>query len=169
MSLTTPPAADPDRRDLALLLAWLTEEACQAANSEAPHAAGMLTWAALVVSERLDEDAPDPPTTDEVAELVEWLRQLSEMACTADEASRLDRVIALLSQRHPKPVPVSEREVSAIEALRRLRRWWGLSGAGYSAEVVQSITDWIDGGMVGPLPPFPAHANVLPPPAEEQP
>ena len=68
------------------------------------------------------------------------------------------------SPHAPEPPDV---EANAIKALRRLRRWWGLSGAGYSAEIVQGITDWIDGGMVGPLPPFPPHA--LPLPEEEQP
>ena len=52
---------------------------------------------------------PVPPIDGEVAELVVWLGQLSEMACTTEDANRLDRIIALLQQRHPTPVPVSER------------------------------------------------------------
>ena len=50
---------------------------------------------------------------------------------------------------------------AAVEALRRLRRWGRLSGGGYSADVVLGVVDWIDGGMVGPLPPLPAHALPL--------
>jgi hypothetical protein len=214
MSRNSPPAADPDKEDLAPLLAWLTEKACQAANSEAPHAAGMLTWAAQVVGERVDEDAPAPPATDEVAKLVATLEREADAEEKRDRtawitADELRRCAELLRQHYPDAAPAPapsgyayrypdgirfnwgqqvngcrpsealpywfsphapeppDVEANAIKALRRLRRWWGLSGAGYSAEIVQGITDWIDGGMVGPLPPFPPHA--LPLPEEEQP
>lgn len=42
------------------------------------------------------------------------------------------------------------------EALLRLRRW-GSMGEGYSAEEVMNISQWIDAGMEGPLPPYPEH------------
>jgi hypothetical protein len=53
------------------LIAWLTEAATQSASVKA---AGMLTWAAQVIGERVDEDTPDAdqvegPSLDDVAEL----------------------------------------------------------------------------------------------------
>jgi hypothetical protein len=113
MSRTPPPAADPDKEDLAPLLAWLTEKACQAANSEAPHAAGMLTWAAQVVGERVDEDAPAPPATDEVAKLVATLEREADAEEKRDRtawitADELRRCAEILRQRSPQPVWVSE-------------------------------------------------------------
>jgi hypothetical protein len=68
----------------------------------------------------LYEDAPKPvtqPAEGEVAELVEWLGQLSEMACSSDEASQLDRVIALLSQRSPQPV--ARRRLMSVDTTTR--------------------------------------------------
>ena len=55
---------------------------------------------------------PAPPAEGEVAELVEWLRENEAMAYaisdTAEER-RYARTAELLAQRHPAPVPVSER------------------------------------------------------------
>lgn len=56
------------------LIAWLSEQACQAADAGQPTDAGMLTWAAQVIGERVDEAAPAPPAEGDVAELVAWLR-----------------------------------------------------------------------------------------------
>lgn len=50
--LATPPAQAAG--EVGELVAWLLEEAVQAANSDAPHSAGMLTWAAQVVGELTD-------------------------------------------------------------------------------------------------------------------
>jgi hypothetical protein len=53
------PAGDgPSLEVLGPLIAWLTEEAIQAADKDCPKTAGMLTWAAQVIGERVDEDAP---------------------------------------------------------------------------------------------------------------
>jgi hypothetical protein len=53
------PAGDgPSLEVLGPLISWLTEEATQAADKDCPKTAGMLTWAAQVVGERVDEDAP---------------------------------------------------------------------------------------------------------------
>ena len=47
------------------LIAWLTEQACQAADAGQPTDAGMLTWAAQVIGEQVDEDAPAPMAAGE--------------------------------------------------------------------------------------------------------
>jgi hypothetical protein len=53
------PAGDgPSLEVLGPLISWLVEEATQAADEDCPKTAGMLTWAAQVVGERVDEDAP---------------------------------------------------------------------------------------------------------------
>lgn len=45
------------------------------------------------------------------------------------------------------------------EALRRLREWGGLGTQKYSATIAFGVTDWLDGGMVGDLPPLPDYAT----------
>lgn len=62
-------APGPSMEDVGPLIAWLTEQACQAADASQPADAGMLTWAAQVIGERVNEDAP---VAGEVAELVAW-------------------------------------------------------------------------------------------------
>ena len=55
-------------------------------------------------------DAEPVAVDGEVAELVEWLmtlRQLRHIASSFD--NKLSRIVALLQQRHPAPVAVSER------------------------------------------------------------
>ena len=64
----------PSLKEVGTLIAWLTEKATQAADTGASRDAGMLTWAAQVVGERVDEDAPDAdraegPSLADVAEL----------------------------------------------------------------------------------------------------
>lgn len=50
----------PSMEELGPLIAWLAEQACQAADANQPTDAGMLTWAAQAVGERVNEDADDP-------------------------------------------------------------------------------------------------------------
>ena len=64
----------PSLEEVGTLIAWLGEKAIQAADTGASEDAGMLTWAAQVVGERVDEDAPDAdraegPSLADVAEL----------------------------------------------------------------------------------------------------
>jgi hypothetical protein len=52
-------AVGPSLEDLGPLISWLTESATQSADAGRSKDAGMLTWAAQVVGERVDEDAPE--------------------------------------------------------------------------------------------------------------
>jgi hypothetical protein len=50
----------PSIEDVGPLMSWLVDEACQAADAAQGRAAGMLTWAAQVIGEQVNEDAPEP-------------------------------------------------------------------------------------------------------------
>jgi hypothetical protein len=54
-----PVGTGPSIEDLGSLIVWLTDMAIQAADAGRTNAAGMLTWASLVLGERVNEDAPD--------------------------------------------------------------------------------------------------------------
>ena len=58
-ALRTLPADGPSIEQLGPLISWLLEQCDQAANAGRSTDAGMLLWAAQVVGERVDEDAPD--------------------------------------------------------------------------------------------------------------
>lgn len=131
---------------------------------------------------RKGEEFPMPPDLIRRAAQLEQEAEklLSHFRSASDGASAMgleldswaiSRAAALLQQQEAEinrlraqqaPVPVIEREATAIEALKRLRRWGRLSGGGYSADVVLGVVDWIDGGMVGELPPLPAHVLPMP-------
>jgi hypothetical protein len=118
--VSTPPAEG--EVGTAMLGKQLTSLATRLMDKSTP----MNPEVAIAVGDTWDlyEDAPKPvapPAEGEVAELVEWLGQLSEMACSTDEASQLDRVIALLSQRSPQPVAwrrLMSVDTTTREALR---------------------------------------------------
>lgn len=65
---------------------------------------------------------------------------------------------AIAADRARRPALTRDAEAAELaeirEALRRLRRWGRLSGGGFNADVVQGVADWIDAGMIGPLPPL---------------
>ena len=70
---------------------------------------------------------PDPPAEGEVAELVEWLKENEAMAYAISdiaEERRYARTAALLAQRHPAPVPVSERLPGPKDCVRRHEDDW---------------------------------------------
>jgi hypothetical protein len=54
-----PVGTGPSIEDLGPLIVWLTDMAIEAADAGRSDEAGMLTWASLVLGERVDEDAPD--------------------------------------------------------------------------------------------------------------
>jgi hypothetical protein len=54
-----PVGTGPSMEDLGPLIVWLTDMAIHAADAGRKREAGMLTWASLVLGERVDEDAPD--------------------------------------------------------------------------------------------------------------
>ena len=64
----------PSLEEVGPLIAWLAEAAVQSANAGASKNAGMLTWAAQVVGQRVDEDAPaaDQAEGPSLAD-VDWL------------------------------------------------------------------------------------------------
>lgn len=65
-------APGPTMEDVGPLIAWLTEQAHQAADASQPTDAGMLTWAAQVIGERVDEDAPAPSAAGEPSDENCW-------------------------------------------------------------------------------------------------
>lgn len=66
----------PSMEEVGTLISWLLEKATQAADTGASKDAGMLTWAAQVIGERVDEDVPDvdqaegPNPSDEEIDLL---------------------------------------------------------------------------------------------------
>lgn len=54
-----PVGTGPSLEDLGPLIVWLGDAAIQAADAGRSDDAGKLTWALQIVSERVDEDAPD--------------------------------------------------------------------------------------------------------------
>jgi hypothetical protein len=108
--------------------------------------------------------APAAPEPGEVGELVAQLEEDGKRLIAAGYANasvetrdlgiRVTRAATLLqrlSAPAPAVVPV------AVEALARLYWWGGMrQDYGYSADVVTGVRDWIDGGMVGGLPPLSA-------------
>lgn len=96
--------------------------------------------------------------------VIEWTRYESTRAIAADRARRpapaepaeaptSDEEERFLVTTRPTPATVPV----AMDALARLYWWGGLSAEyGYSKDVVLGVRDWINGGMVGDLPPLPA-------------
>jgi hypothetical protein len=106
------------------LIAWLSEQACQAADAGQPTDAGMLTWAAQVIGERVDEAAPAPMAARDVAELA--LKELERtvvllMPVTGHKKiKRFDTIRAALKRLQelenkadlsPTPMPLPAGEV----------------------------------------------------------
>jgi hypothetical protein len=77
--VTTPPPAPGVAESLTTLIPWLIEMAVQAADKDAPDAAGKLTLAAQLLGERLDDDA----VPVEILKIGERLR-IQDNRCTAD-------------------------------------------------------------------------------------
>ena len=111
---------------------------------------------------------PAPPAEGEVGELVRWLRQEAAEQhpgpgaalpsdvrdSLLDASAKLLRAAAFLAQRHPAPVPVSERlpEFSDSDGLDRVWCWNWAIGAWRLGRINWSIhTHWL-----------PAHALPLP-------
>ena len=69
-------------------------------------------WNAALDRARAALAQPAPPAAGEVGELVRWLRSRAGIPASPDfpaVAAMLTRAADLLEQRHPEPVPVSER------------------------------------------------------------
>jgi hypothetical protein len=104
--LAKPEPEGPSLEDLGPLISWLTESATQSADAGRSTDAGMLTWAAQVVGERVDEDAtesePQGPTSDELQTMA------AEFAARTPEEFAL-AVLARWGRPAIEPVPVAER------------------------------------------------------------
>ena len=104
--LAKPEQQGPSLEDLGPLISWLTESATQSADAGRSTDAGMLTWAAQVVGERVDEDAtesePQGPTSDELQTMA------AEFAARTPEEFAL-AVLARWGRPAVTPIPVSER------------------------------------------------------------
>ena len=96
----------------ATLIAWLLEEATQAANSDAPYAAGKLNLAAQLL-ERLSQPEPVAPTDEEIYELFDWMenewRSNDEREFPLPLFARA--VLARWGRPAIEPVTVSERPI----------------------------------------------------------
>lgn len=89
--------------------------------------------------------------SDSYGTIVEYTGDSAGVKESFDEVCRLLGVAASTPQSQP-----SENEISAVEALRRLRRWGGMADdSGINGFVMNDVVDWIDKGMKGPLPPLP--------------
>ena len=121
-ALAEPQGEGPTAEELGPLIAWLLEQAVQAADADQPTDAGMLTWAAQVIGERVDGPAVpegrEPASVDQQAtagEAGELVVRLRETAVSLESdwyhaSARLMREAAdLLTRLALQPVPVSER------------------------------------------------------------
>lgn len=67
-----------------------------------------------------------------------------------------DKVCTALGIAPQQKAQPSEREINAVEALRRLRQWGGVADdSGVNGFAMNDVVNWIDKGMRGPLPPLP--------------
>jgi hypothetical protein len=140
-------AVGPSLEDLGPLISWLTESATQSADAGRSTDAGMLTWAAQVVGERVDEDALEPelagPTRDKLRTMA------AEFAARTPEEFAL-AVLARWGRPAvaPEAGELSPREVEAQEAFTEMRdeilsRSDGL-GVNEVLSVIDNFTpDWV--------------------------
>ena len=98
--------AGPSLEEVGPLIAWLTETATQSANAGASKAAGMLTWAAQVVGQRVDEDAPDADQAEgpSLADVDELCAEFSFHYEDGDSLEILQEMITAAITRWSAPV-----------------------------------------------------------------
>ena len=95
---------------------------------------------------------------DEIPYALEYLKGASYDARDSAFAELIKFARAVIAAAAPASAAPAPAVVPvAVEALTRLYWWGGMSGSyGYCADVFLGVRDWIDGGMVGSLPPLPA-------------
>ena len=132
-SLTTA-TAPPADGEVAELVEWLVDHAAHLQKMASIGALGKtelperLNEAAELLERR--HPAPVPLPEGEVGELVDLIRQIALAwepdACLLGNmtAGQLARAADLLAQRHPAPVPVSERLPQAEDCDAEGRCWW---------------------------------------------
>ncbi len=85
---------------------------------------------------------PAPAVAGEVGELARQLGVIAADAEAADfvsDAAKLTRAAAILSQRHPAPVPVSERLPGPEDCDAEGRCWWGEPQIGDSHDATWNL------------------------------
>jgi hypothetical protein len=140
-------AKGPSIEDVGPLMSWLGVAAIHAANDGEGRTAGMLTWAAQVIGEKVDEDAPALPAQPEpshdmegeIAALmlthssVEPVMGTSRVLCDAAFGAVARAIAARWGRRPVTPEPTSPTLAEAREAARQL--------AGPAAQVVHQFLD----------------------------
>ena len=77
-----------------------------------------------------------------------------KLRSAAARTTRTNAEVALLCEHALQAAAQLDRMAHALDRLRK----WGDMGDGYSASLMMGVRDWIDGGMVGELPPMPEWA-----------
>ena len=98
-------------------------------------------------------------------EFVDWVLSQGQFCPSSGkellQAAMIIQELQRIAEPRQKSQP-SEREINAIEALRRLRRWGGVTkDSGFDSAVVLDIVKWLDEGMNDTLPPLDAHLSRL--------
>lgn len=97
-------------------------------------------------------------------EFVDWVLSQGQFCPSSGkellQAAMIIQELQRIAEPRQEPQP-SEREINAIEALRRLRRWGGIANSGFDSAVVIDIVQWLDEGMNDALPPLDAHLSRL--------
>jgi hypothetical protein len=107
--LAKPEPVGPSLEDLGPLISWLTESATQSADAGRSTDAGMLTWAAQVVGERVDEDAPEPEPQGPTAWMYRGEPDFDGERWRESWKVTLDEKLARYMSGNKEPVPLWDR------------------------------------------------------------
>jgi len=91
-----------------------------------------------IAADRARRTASEPPADGEVGELVKELRRICFDVAPCDD-DIITRAADLLAQRHPEPVPVSERLPGPGDCDAEGRCWWGEPQIGDSHDATWNL------------------------------
>jgi len=91
-----------------------------------------------IAAARARRTASEPPADGEVGELVKELRRICFDVAPCDD-DIITRAADLLAQRHPEPVPVSERLPGPGDCDAEGRCWWGEPQIGDSHDATWNL------------------------------